>query len=105
MLIADLSTRTTFSPEKMIKSNLFETERMFSDLYCFEPGQTQKPHRHEGADKVYVVLEGSGRFEVDGEERVLGRGSAVLAPAGSEHGVSNPGPDRLVLLVFMAPHP
>ncbi|MBI3962784.1 MAG: cupin domain-containing protein, partial [Deinococcus sp.] len=26
-----------FSAEKMQKVNLFDTERMFTDLYCFEP--------------------------------------------------------------------
>ena len=29
-----------FSSEKMKKNGLFETERMFCDLYCFEPGQS-----------------------------------------------------------------
>ena len=47
-----------FNTEKMNKVNLFETDRMFCDLYCFEPGQQQKVHAHAGADKVYYVLEG-----------------------------------------------
>lgn len=94
-----------FSPEKMIKTNLFETERMFCDLYGFEPGQEQKPHAHAGADKIYAVLEGRGRFRIDAEEQELGEGMVILAPAGVEHGVRNSGPERLVLLVFMAPNP
>jgi mannose-6-phosphate isomerase-like protein (cupin superfamily) len=39
------------------------------------------------------------------EERTVLPGDLVCAPAGEEHGVRNPGPDRLVLLVVMAPKP
>ena len=94
-----------FSGVKMAKVNLFETERMFADVYGFEPGQTQKVHTHQGADKVYVVLEGSGTFQIGSEERELGPNTAVLAPSGVEHGVKNTGNARLILLVFMAPNP
>src|SRR5436305_7262780 len=93
-----------FRPEKMAKVNLFETPRMFCDVYCLEPGQEQRPHAHEGADKIYYVLEGSGLFVVGSEEQTLGAGSAVLAPAGIDHGVRNASGDRLRLLVFMAPN-
>ncbi|MCZ6480087.1 MAG: cupin domain-containing protein [candidate division NC10 bacterium] len=102
---AKLEEQRRFSPEKMVKTGLFETGRFFCDLYCFEPGQIQKPHSHSDSDKVYVVLEGQGRFRVGEEERDLGVATAILAPAGVEHGVVNLGPGRLVVLVFMAPKP
>lgn len=94
-----------FLPEKMQKVNLFETERMFADIYCLEPGQEQKRHAHTGADKIYFVLEGTGRFHIGGEERELGADQIVLAPSDVEHGVRNGSAQRLVLLVFMAPNP
>jgi mannose-6-phosphate isomerase-like protein (cupin superfamily) len=89
----------------MAKVNLFETERMFCDVYGLEPGQEQKAHTHQGADKVYFVLAGTGTFRIGNEERELGPETAVLAPSGIEHGVRNAGSERLVLLVFMAPNP
>src|SRR6266851_1439708 len=94
-----------FSTEKMQKVNLFETQRMFADIYCLEPGQEQKRHAHSGADKIYFVLEGTGRFHIGDEDRELGVDQIVLAPADIEHGVSNQSDARLVLLVFMAPNP
>jgi quercetin dioxygenase-like cupin family protein len=94
-----------FSAAKLQKLNLFSTPRFFMDVYCLEPGQAQKPHQHDGADKVYAVLEGSVLAHVGGESARLGAGEAVLAPAGVDHGVENPGPDRAALLVFMAPRP
>lgn len=93
------------SPAKPAKFNLFETPRFFLDVHVYEPGQSQAPHVHEGNDKVYLVVEGSGRFRVGEEIAELSAGDAVLAPAGVTHGAENPGPGRLVTLTFMAPHP
>ena len=42
----------------------------------------QSPHDH---DEVYVVLEGSGMLEVEGEKVELRQGHAVFVPAGAEH--------------------
>jgi quercetin dioxygenase-like cupin family protein len=94
-----------FDPAKMQKVNLFETPRFFCDVYCLEPGQAQKPHRHEGADKVYAVLEGEVVVRVGGERATLAAGDAALAPAGVDHGLDNAGPARAAVLVFMAPRP
>jgi quercetin dioxygenase-like cupin family protein len=94
-----------FSPEKMQKVNLFATSHLFLDVYCLEPGQSQKVHFHEKSTKYYIVLEGHARFQVGEETRELGPGQAVLARAGEPHGVENATDDRLVLLVGMAPPP
>jgi quercetin dioxygenase-like cupin family protein len=101
----NLKTEQRFSDEKMQKVNLFETDRMFTDIYCLEPGQEQKIHAHKGADKIYVVLEGRARFHIDGEEAELGENQVILAAADLNHGVANASSERVVLLVFMAPNP
>jgi quercetin dioxygenase-like cupin family protein len=94
-----------FADEKMQKVGLFATERFFCDLYCLEPGQSQSAHAHAGSDKVYLVVEGSGRFRLGGEARTLSEGEALLAPAEAEHGIENDSGARLVVLTFMAPPP
>ena len=96
---------SAFAKEKMKKNNIFTTERMFCDVYCFEPGQSQAAHAHADSDKIYFVLEGDGRISVGDEERDVAAGTAVLAPAGSAHGVVNSSDKRLRVLVFMAPLP
>lgn len=100
-----LADTVHFTSDKMKKNGIFETERLFCDLYCFEPGQAQNPHTHEGTDKIYFVLEGRGRFQIGQEEKELGKDEIALAPSGQRHGVSNTGPGRLVVLVVMAPRP
>ena len=94
-----------FSEEKMQKNSLFDSERLFYDTYCLLPGQEQKVHAHEDSDKVYYVLEGTGRFTVGEEEEDLDEGRAVIARAGEPHGVRNASEENLVLLVTMAPPP
>jgi mannose-6-phosphate isomerase-like protein (cupin superfamily) len=94
-----------FSEEKLQKVNLFQTPRFFFDVYCLLTGQSQKPHRHEGADKVYAVLDGEVVVQVGEETALVGRGQAVLAPAGVDHAVENRGPEPAAVLVFMAPRP
>jgi len=94
-----------FSSEKLSKVPLFASPRFFLDLYCLEPGQSQKPHAHEGSDKVYLVVEGRGRFRVADAERTLRAGEAVLAGSGEVHGIENDSGARLVVLTWMAPPP
>jgi mannose-6-phosphate isomerase-like protein (cupin superfamily) len=94
-----------FSEGKMKKNALFDSPHLFYDAYCLLPGQSQKVHAHEGSDKVYYVLRGTGRFTVGNEERDLDEGHAVIARAGDPHGVRNETREELVLLVTMAPRP
>ncbi len=69
------------------------------------PGQSQTAHRHDGEDKIYYVLEGTGRFSVDGAEERLVAGEAVVAAAGVEHGLVNDSAELLLVLVLVAPPP
>ena len=89
--------------EKFYKTTLWQGEHMMVGLNCLEPGQSQKVHAHDGADKFYLVLEGRGKFTVGGEEKEADTGSLVVAPSGVPHGVTNVGDARLSLLVAIAP--
>jgi quercetin dioxygenase-like cupin family protein len=94
-----------FQADKMVKVGLATTPRAQVDLYCLEPGQSQRPHTHADQDKIYVVLEGRGRFVLGAAEHVLGPGEALVAAAGAPHGVANDSDARLTLLVVVTPPP
>lgn len=104
MHVIALSDFQQFSHDKMKKNTLFETSRFFCDIYCFEPGQEQRGHIHGEQDKVYIVLEGQGTFQVGFDKQVLGTGQGTMARAGEEHGVKNHTDRRLKVLVFVAPN-
>jgi mannose-6-phosphate isomerase-like protein (cupin superfamily) len=100
-----LDDHVAFRADRMAKIALARTPRAQLDLYCLEPGQEQKPHTHEGQDKIYVVLEGTAHVVVGEDEMTVGKGEAVVAPAGASHGLRNAGGVRLVALVVMSPPP
>jgi mannose-6-phosphate isomerase-like protein (cupin superfamily) len=101
----DVASRLSFSSEKLRKVGLVDTPNLFCDAYCLEAGQEQTGHRHAVGDKLYYVLSGTARIRVGTEEREVSAGHLACARAGEEHGVRNPGPERLALLVIMAPKP
>lgn len=105
MKIVTLSEYHQFSTEKLQKVALFESDYLFYDLYCLEPGQKQKVHRHEGSDKIYLALEGRPTIQIGEERAEQAPGQAVMAPEGVDHGVLNDSGERAVLLVVMAPKP
>ena len=94
-----------FDGAKMAKIALATTDRAQLDLYCVAPGQYQKPHTHGDQDKIYYVLEGAGRFSLDGKEERVTAGEALVAAAGVEHGLVNDGADPLLILVVVTPPP
>ncbi len=105
MDIVTLGKRRAFDKEKLRKIALFDSERMFFDLYCLLPGQSQHVHAHEGSDKIYLVLEGEALVQIGDEQELLPEGTATIARAGRPHGVRNESSEELVLLVAMAPRP
>ena len=50
-----------------------------------EPGQATERHYHAVTEEIYVVLEGTGEMEVEGERGPVGPGDAVLIAPGAWH--------------------
>ncbi len=50
-----------------------------------EPGQATTRHYHRESEEIYMLLEGGGVMEIDGETREVGPGDAVLIPPGARH--------------------
>jgi mannose-6-phosphate isomerase-like protein (cupin superfamily) len=94
-----------FRSDKMGKATLWESPRVLVGLNTFEPGQEHRLHTHEGMDKVYPVLEGSGSFLLEGREVEMEAGVMLVAPEGVPHGIRNTGGGRLVVLAILAPAP
>ncbi len=94
-----------YSSDKMGKATIFESPRLLVGLNAFEPGQQHALHAHAGQDKVYYVLEGRGRFLLEGRELEMKAGDLLVAPEGAPHGVHNTGPGRLLVLAVLAPGP
>ncbi|MCG2623882.1 cupin domain-containing protein [Arthrobacter sp. I2-34] len=71
------------------------------------PGGFEGMHSHAGPDgaleEIYVVLEGTGRMEIDGETFEIGVGDSVLARPGTAHDLRNTGGGALKVLTIWGP--
>jgi quercetin dioxygenase-like cupin family protein len=105
MFIKAVSSLARFVPDRMGKSTLAQGATLFAGLNSFEPGQEHAAHTHEGQDKLYYVLEGSGVVQIGEQSETLSPGDAALAPSGVLHSIRNPGPRRLIVMAILAPPP
>ena len=105
MFVKRISSLAKFAADKMGKMTVVQGDFLFAGLNSFESGQEHAPHLHEGQDKLYVVLEGSGVVHVGEQTELLSAGDAAFAPSGVVHSIRNPGPERLVVMAVLAPPP
>ena len=52
------------------------------------PGGSTERHLHRASEELYVVLEGSGEMEIEGDGRAVAAGDAVLIPPGARHQIT-----------------
>ena len=71
------------------------------ELGVYVLGGDRTDHQHPHADdEVYIVLEGRGVLDVEGQSVPLERGEAVFVPAGAQHRFT--AYDHLSVLVIFA---
>jgi mannose-6-phosphate isomerase-like protein (cupin superfamily) len=68
-----------------------------------EGGQATERHYHAASEELYVLLDGSGEMEVDGERALVGPGDAVLIPPGARHQITATAEAPLRFLCCCAP--
>lgn len=66
------------------------------------PGQVTWRHYHARSEEIYLIVDGNGELEVEGETRAVAAGDAILIPPGSWHELSA-GPDGVRLLCCCVP--
>jgi mannose-6-phosphate isomerase-like protein (cupin superfamily) len=66
-------------------------------------GAGTRRHYHARTEEIYVVLSGSGLMEVDGEERSVGPGDAILIPPRAWHQIRADTAGELRFLCCCAP--
>lgn len=67
------------------------------------PGQATLRHYHGVTEEIYVLLEGSGEMEVDGERTSVAPGDAILIPPLAWHQIRAAAEGELRFLCCCAP--
>jgi mannose-6-phosphate isomerase-like protein (cupin superfamily) len=68
------------------------------------PGGATQRHYHARSEELYYFLEGGGRMEIEGEEREVGPGDAVLIPPGARHQITADGRGSVFLCCCAPPY-
>jgi quercetin dioxygenase-like cupin family protein len=100
--VFDLHAVKTFAPDKRVRKMLFKTDQLWSEIVCYEPGQSTVMHMHPKEEEAIFVLEGTANMNIDGCEIVLPAGSLAKFPNKVLHDVRNLGSDRCVIMFFKA---
>jgi quercetin dioxygenase-like cupin family protein len=96
--VFDLHALKAFAPDKRVRKMLFKTDQLWSEIACYEPGQSTVMHSHPKEEEAIFVLEGTASMSIDGHEVVVPAGSIVKFPSSVPHDVRNLGPDRCVIM-------
>ena len=96
--VFDLHALKAFAPDKRVRKMLFKTDQLWSEIACYEPGQSTVMHTHPKEEEAIFVLEGTAHMCIDGEEVVVPAGSIVKFPRNVMHDVRNLGSERCVIM-------
>jgi len=81
----------------------FKSGLRFIHFTTLPPNATIGLHKHENDEEVYVILEGNGVMEVDGEKTPVSRGDTILNRPFGTHALYNTSDvEELKILVFMS---
>jgi len=69
------------------------------NFVVYPPGYEGFEHWHDTQDELYFVHRGTAKFEVGGEERILGPGGLCHVESTTHRKVTNVGDDDLVIFV------
>jgi mannose-6-phosphate isomerase-like protein (cupin superfamily) len=96
--VFDLHALKAFAADKRVRKMLFKTDQLWSEIACYEPGQSTVMHSHPREEEAIFVLEGTAHMNIDGQEVVVEAGSIVKFPQRVLHDVRNLGPERCVIM-------
>lgn len=81
-----LSEEVAVSPGQVVSKTLAQNEAVSVTLFAFSKGEEIGSHSSKG-DAMVLVLEGTGRFTIDGTPHTGKAGEVIAMPAGKPHAV------------------
>ena len=84
--ILKLNEQISYQDGQVVSKTLVQNENVSLTLFAFEKDEEISTHE-SGGDAMVTVLEGTGRFTVDGRVYVLNAGETIIMPAKIPHAV------------------
>ena len=100
--VVPLSAQVEAGPGQVVSKTLAQNAHVSVTLFAFAAGEEISTHSSRG-DAMVLVLEGTGRFTVDGTEHLVRAGEALVMPAEKPHAVYATEAFKMLLTVVFPP--
>ena len=94
--VLTLKDEVAYQKGQVVSKTLAQNAALSVTLFSFDKGEEISTHV-SGGDAMVQVLEGTGRFTVDGDPHILHEGESIVMPAGIPHAVF--GEERFKMLL------
>lgn len=94
--VLKLKEQVAYNDGQIVSRTLVQNDHVSLTLFAFEKDEEISTHA-SGGDALVTVLEGKGRFTVDGKVYLLDEGESIVMPAGIPHAVY--GEERFKMLL------
>ena len=98
--VLKLKELVAYSDGQIVSRTLVQNDSVSLTLFAFEKGEEISTHA-SGGDALVTVLEGKGRFTVDGKPYILDEGESIVMPAGIPHAVFGEERFKMLLTVVL----
>ena len=85
-VILELKEQVAYQNGQIVSKTLVQNESVSLTLFAFEKGEEISTHA-AGGDALVTVLEGIGKFTIDGKEFILQQGESIIMPKNIPHAV------------------
>ena len=92
----ELRDQLTYQQGQVVSKTLIQNDAVSVTLFAFEKDEEISTHE-SGGDAMVTVLEGTGRFTIEGDAFILHEGATIIMPANKPHAVY--GEERFKMLL------
>lgn len=96
--ILTLASQVEIAKGQIVSKTLVQNDNVSLTLFAFDEGEEISSHESNG-DAMVTVLEGEGKFTIDGKDYILTEGETIIMPAKKPHAVSSVKPFKMLLTV------
>lgn len=97
--ILRLAEQVSIQPGRVVSKTLAQNKAVSLTIFAFDKDEEISTHASNG-DAMVTVLEGTGKFTVDGKEYILEAGETLVMPAGKPHAVYGQEAFKMLLTVI-----
>lgn len=97
--VQNLKDLVEYQDGQIVSKTLVQNRLVSMTLFSFEKGEEISTHA-AGGDAMVQVLEGTGRFTIDGVEYLLSEGESIVMPKDIPHAVY--GQERFKMLLTVS---